>query len=343
MATQLLNYCTHAIEFFQDLQARTRRRPELHSGLEQFLIDILGASVKFMVPLNGYFFEHADYMPNMFELQRLPYPVCALEFAADETLYAAGSGLGMSKRRIAVAFVPQQLSDELKRQLVKLTEAPDLFESLPDDAMAVMSIYDTDAVAEGWGAALGFAVLDLSTFGAPVPLKDIKPDVHTENVSKALGRKPDSKYGLPVTYYAFPFLSRLNGMSLDQAHEALIIDLIDETRAIYQFCAAINCVNVGVETVSPSSSLNAKRKKHGKLPFFEYKVLDLAPAGTETPPRGVGGYGRSGEHASPRTHLRRGHIRRLKNEAGTRAVWVNATIVNPGARAGIIDKTYNMR
>ena len=46
-----------------------------------------------------------------------------------------------------------------------------------------------------------------------------------------------------------------------------------------------------------------------------------------------------GTHASPRTHLRRGHIRRLR--WGPK-VWVNSCVVNPGAIGGV-NKDYAVR
>jgi hypothetical protein len=57
--------------------------------------------------------------------------------------------------------------------------------------------------------------------------------------------------------------------------------------------------------------------------MYSYREIIITPfAGTN--PRENGG----GTHASPRTHLRRGHIRRV----GPKRIWIQNTIVNPGQR-----------
>lgn len=44
--------------------------------------------------------------------------------------------------------------------------------------------------------------------------------------------------------------------------------------------------------------------------------------------RDDGGETANGMHGSPRTHLRRGHLRRLPHRE--ERIWINETIVNPG-------------
>lgn len=99
---------------------------------------------------------------------------------------------------------------------------------------------------------------------------------------------------------------------------------------LLQFIAASRCSNTMADVaISPPEKLNKKRRKAGKQPFFSYKVLT------------IGGFSSSasanagGTHASPRVHLRRGHIRRLPNKT----VWVNAAVVGDKSR-GMVTKDY---
>lgn len=94
------------------------------------------------------------------------------------------------------------------------------------------------------------------------------------------------------------------------------------------FLNALSCSNVRVERNDPPKP-NAKLKK--AIPFDSYHVLVL---------RGSQGMGalKSGDHRSPREHLRRGHIRRY--ESGMK-VWVNATVVNAGV-GGKVSKDYRV-
>lgn len=116
---------------------------------------------------------------------------------------------------------------------------------------------------------------------------------------------------------AVDFLSNLTQMA---AHA--VLDLIMLT----------NCSNVEIsEELSSGKFINQKRIKKGKTPFFDYKVLTLnfASSASNDPHKESG--------SMKRSHLRRGHIRRLKD----RTIWVNACSVNGGAK-GQINKDYKL-
>jgi hypothetical protein len=101
--------------------------------------------------------------------------------------------------------------------------------------------------------------------------------------------------------------------------------------ALLEFVVTVNCENVVQETLLPSNVLNKKRVANAKEPFFSCKVLTI-PGGNFDESNG------DGSHASPRIHLRRGHIRRL---ATGKVTWVKHTIVGSAER-GVVDKTYNV-
>lgn len=110
-------------------------------------------------------------------------------------------------------------------------------------------------------------------------------------------------------------------------------DALSEIGAVLSLCEALTCSNVGTEILDKVDPIkNAKRIKNGKLPFFETKVLVLKAS----TPKPIGQVG-IGSHASPRQHLRRGHIRRLPKGN----IWVNSCVVG-NASNGIIAKSYEV-
>jgi hypothetical protein len=109
-----------------------------------------------------------------------------------------------------------------------------------------------------------------------------------------------------------------------------------ETRVFLEFIEALSCKNVEFATIQsePTAAEAAKRAKKGKLPIYETKVLSLKTTETKS---GIKTTGLRAGHASPRQHLRRGHIRRL--ESGN--IWVNSCIVGDASR-GVVHKSYEV-
>ena len=107
-----------------------------------------------------------------------------------------------------------------------------------------------------------------------------------------------------------------------------IIDFINIASAVEVF----SCCNVSTIEHHPPKFINAKRLAKGKVPFFSYKTLHITLDASEAPD------GKSGStHASPRLHLRRGHIRRL----GDRRVWVRSSLVGDKSK-GVATKKYRV-
>jgi len=114
--------------------------------------------------------------------------------------------------------------------------------------------------------------------------------------------------------------------------EGLVVSThCNEFAAGFQLLAALDCTNVSTEVIRPNREARAARPAST---LFDYHVLMIQP-GAERRPSEV----RGGSHASPRTHLRRGHIRRLAR--GPR-IWVNSCVVNPSA-IGTVNKDYAVK
>lgn len=100
-------------------------------------------------------------------------------------------------------------------------------------------------------------------------------------------------------------------------------------KVLISFINALSCSNVTIGEAARARPVKKKAKK--KQPFHSYKVLTV-----KTRALSVVGSG-TNERGSPRVHLRRGHIRRLKDKK----VWVNAAVVGDKSK-GIVTKEYRV-
>lgn len=105
---------------------------------------------------------------------------------------------------------------------------------------------------------------------------------------------------------------------------------------VIELTTALSCTNVETQIDTPSRLLQRQRKKGRKAPLFDYHVLILNGQGIAD---GNDGSQAGNAKGSPRTHLRRGHLRRLPHRE--ERVWINDTIVNPGN--GFVSKDYSIQ
>ena len=108
--------------------------------------------------------------------------------------------------------------------------------------------------------------------------------------------------------------------------------------AAYELAVLLQCQNISIRHVKTPEKINQKRKRKGKRPLPDGYIICVARDVTRREyDRDADDDDTKREHASPRTHFRRGHIRRLKS--GDR-VWVSPTIVNPGSTP--LDSKYQV-
>lgn len=99
-------------------------------------------------------------------------------------------------------------------------------------------------------------------------------------------------------------------------------------------CQIMANYHVETEEIVPDGKENRSRRIRGKAPLFTYKTLIIGEPKAKITSRKGGG-----THASPRSHLRRGHYRTSKN--GLR-YWVSASFVN-GGTPGFVHKDYELK
>lgn len=98
-----------------------------------------------------------------------------------------------------------------------------------------------------------------------------------------------------------------------------------------------SCSNVKTVEHSAPKFINQKRITKGKVPFFSYHTLEITGEVDEN-----GDDDPTGHHESPRLHLCRGHIKRLKQKDGSiRRVWWRAHLRGDKSK-GFAHKDYKV-
>jgi len=112
----------------------------------------------------------------------------------------------------------------------------------------------------------------------------------------------------------------LPGFSVSDDRRKELNDEVTPMLYLYRdICEMINCANIGIDTVEPSSLRKMRAKKKGDM-LEAYHVIKLPHASTRRTKDGCG------HHASPTMHKRRGHYRRLPSDHSKRT-WVRPCIV----------------
>jgi hypothetical protein len=120
---------------------------------------------------------------------------------------------------------------------------------------------------------------------------------------------------------------------VSQESEALYGFLGETRNLLYGFCGLLDLHGVIARPREHSQSANATRIRKGLVPFYEHKVLEIDLGKVRLASNSSGG-----THASPREHLRRGHIRTL---ADGREIFVRSCKVG-SSDLGRVEKEYSI-
>lgn len=336
-ANSALNYSTHAIEGLQARIADMRRNGTMPHSVRahEEMVELLRIAVKFNLPDNGELVA-LDTLDEAFsEFVRLPFDAVALEYGLS-TLNEVYKGEDAfketaSSKRIAVCW-----TSSFAARFPALCPVP-----LEKKGFYVASVYyDDEDKLWVFSPLANFVPANPAITRGAAPPVSRSDALEQEFLLKQKAIKSTNSTYEAWTVQLCPEYVTLFAMhagSRDAAMARLSMDLRDETASAFAFCLTVNSSNIGRERLAPPEKLNKKRISNGKAPFFEAWVLDLdrraipAESGRE-------GYSLEGSRASPRLHLRRGHIRRLSPE---RITYVRGTAVG-SMRAGQIEKTYRV-
>ncbi|WP_159981883.1 MULTISPECIES: hypothetical protein [unclassified Novosphingobium] len=323
--TQALNYTVKALDDLMALRDAATTAPADKAGVD-FIIGKLRQAEVFLMPDYGMLLDRSKPRPEVpGQLYRPPFPIVALEYQSADPSWAASSAFDAapSSKRIALAW---EWDGSLP---VGMTTPPEM-EVGQGVFVASVSYYD----ALGCWVPTGTAALIPYEAAYAIP----KPSAYRSEMVKA-GRVPAAVANaasmvidemmmiLPVSMAR---LVQMNGPEM--AVQMFSADLMDEVNAYCDLAIALQCTNVSSERHPQPEKLNRSRAKAGKPALKAFHVLKIAGQGDG------GGTPFGGRASGLRSHLRRGHVRRL---APDRITWVNACMVR-GSRPGFADKHYTL-
>ena len=322
--TEALNFTTKAIADLAALEASPTISPADREGVA-FIADLLSKAEVFVLPDAGMLLARDKPRPQVPGVMfHPPFPVVALEYRAVETgrrdnFYEAAT----SSRRIALAW----LFDGKFPGGKTYPDAPE-----PGSGVVIASISYFDEI-RCWVPVAGATMVPFDAIYAKAG-----PSAYRDAMLKN-GRINRAQFNAEalqmegVVALMPDWLGRtVRRHGWQTAMEMMSADLMDEVNAYLDMCIALACTNVSAVRCAQPEKLNRARVKAGKVPLKDFHVLNLAG---ETPMGSASGAGGAGR----RTHLRRGHVRRLGD---TRVTWVNSCIVS-GGRAGFADKNYAVK
>jgi len=333
MQEQALNYCTQAIESLTEQSRNFEFDSPMTAQNIRKVAALLQESVKFYLPDNGRLFDDGlRALPAVF---RLPYPIIAGEFrivgkapAAHQPLANSGVEIEDCTKRIALAIEINEANVDQFSWLVGRNRSH-LY--LGDGAIAIIPVFYSDIDA-CWKIPPFGSVFSCHKSHANPDAIAMTNSVYGDKIPKGMTRIPITTYRTFLMPESCAELEIHNGQEHTMAMMAQ--DTNDEFVAVMELIEILSCKNVSTDTLAAPQALNKKRAGKGKPPFFEYKVLMLDHLGESKESTGAP----RGTHASPRVHLRRGHIRRLTE----RNVWVNAAVVG-NKQAGMVMKDYAVK
>lgn len=325
--TEPLNYTTKAIAGLMDFANLPTISDDDRKGIH-YLVNLLRRAEVFALPDRGELIDRGrprpEVPPTVF---RPPYPVVALEYSGagkewGDPIYSAIT----SSRRISLAW-------EFDGTLPAIQGSSSPHDPVPGEGVVIASICYIDGIRQ-W---------------VPIPVAAMIPFdgmyIHKQQGDPLLAAM--QRQGRVTSAQASAKTIEIRGlmtllpsaltMSVAQHGQTGMMnmmrsDLMDEVNAYCDLAIALSCNNVSTELRRQPDKLNRARIKAGKVPLKDFHVLKIAGAGEG---ESFGGAG----HGGVRSHLRRGHIRRLGPD---RITWVNACMVR-GSRPGFADKAYELR
>lgn len=345
-----LNYCMKFVQWCETARPIIARgHPALLRLYELVSVFAQKAHI-FQLPAFGRTLQGVIVQPaHWAEYMRLPYPITAFEYPC-----IGGPGGDsqeiVSKCRISLC-VDQILNCELAKELGKAVPP---FTNLSNCGFVQYTIYSIDSYTAAhakrtgrtvngmnqlWQVACGANYVGSNTIREWDDMlgENMRRHVRTlvargemqpseiEHTEEGIRHARRGRAFLGAHTAVFPGVENLD-------KDALLHETADELHAAVQACVTLNCKNITAERIEAPAALNNKRSAAGKLPLRSFHILTLKGRPIDEH-ESLGG-----NHASPRRHFRRGHIRHLEGKM----TWVRDTIVNR-ERSEQVEKAYSLK
>lgn len=311
------NYAAHAAKgLAQELSTKEYHPKDIESM--NWMISSLKASHKFMLPHGGLIMND-DLKGLSIDDFKLPYPQIIIEFSLDVVAHNFVD-LTMSTEK-TTAILTETTVGEYMKHIYSEESIKGADEEVLNTKGIMLQVITCVKEAEGepleWWLPLPAAVF---MYWCP---------------------KPEAPELAEMTQIIIPSTPTMYSMLMKQfPDQEKFEDYIrrmssNEIKGMLELMEVLSCSNVKIDTVSQvAPSVNLKRERKGKLPLYDYHILSVEKPAVlgKSEPQG-------GTHASPRQHLRRGHIRKYSNG---RKIWVNACLVGDASK-GFVDKDYAIK
>ena len=278
------------------------------------LMDALISAPKFQLNDGGRPIDDFASISRLFASLHLPFPCIALEYRCHGEL---GENQVLATKRISLVWDIRNGIPEFLKNLGGM-------DPKGRESLLVQSICYTET-GDMWAFVPGMIEICMDEEVFEAKTEDLSPE-YLELLKHKKIVKNMEKTGRVNTFPIRPYvliddLSHQYG--IEKAIAIVQADSADEVIAAISFAAVSSCANVSKTTIEAPAALNKKRIGNGKLPFDKVHVL-MVEGGAFVSKES--GWNANGTHASPKTHLRRGHIRQLESKV----VWVNSAVVNAG-------------
>jgi hypothetical protein len=277
----------------------------------------LTESVHFVMPDGGNLLN--DKLKGIENMQiRLPYPKISVEYyvQGDSSSLEKSYFGKVHKRIIMAAEIPTS-------SIAEYCTVPDVIKD-SDYMISVAALYFSEDFNSWMPCAICYLIPSRWDAGKDAP-------AHIDHIA-------DSVCFGACTVKLFP--DYLEGVEkIEKGNSVNYIklidnDLYDEVIVLLELIEALSCSNVKESIHQEASKKNAQRIKSHKKPIWETKFLTLVV--NEKQDKRIKDSITS--HASPRQHLRRGHIRRLPSKN----IWVNSCVVG-NIENGKVEKQYKIK
>lgn len=300
-------FTDEAISAAEKMEKRIARVPGIDTSDYKKVIEGMKKSVRFLLPNGGRILDTG--LKALPDSLNLPFSDVCLEYTATNL------GGGAAEKILGVentVLCPKRIA--YAKQLA------------PNSIAVYISYYQISHTGKGWFLYPFFAVIS----GAKAS------GIDTSLLTPPFNSSPEM--GTPLSSMLIGYGSIIEHAMADVPNwmETAAIDLNDEVAAVLSLIEVLSCKNVKIEKAfkKPKKIRTVDKKD-------SYYNLTVGRSADLTKPlvsHGVIGESDDDSRASPREHLRMGHIRRYE----TFQIFVQSTIVNPGV-GGKVFKNYKVK